>query len=229
MLGWLAAAPLLLAPRPVPPEFVDLRVALADACFTRGYAADDNFTGAALPGYGAPGAWLLPGPAAALARVQAALAADGLTLLIFDAYRPRRASAAMVAWARRTDQLRLVRDGYIADRSNHNHGHTVDVGLAAADTCAPLDMGTAWDTLDERSHTANAVGEALTRRTRLRRAMRAAGFADYPREWWHFTFPQAGTRPRDVPYGFAEPGEQGVIVTSARAPSPSTAAASWRR
>ena len=132
----------------------------------------------------------------------------GLRLKIFDAYRPRRASEAMVAWAERTDHHDLVTAGYIARRSNHNHGHTVDLGLATS-TCEPLDMGTAWDTLDPRSHTTAATGAPLQRRLRLRQAMRAAGFRDYPKEWWHFSFPLPGTRPRDVPYGPHEPPESG--------------------
>jgi len=201
-------APSPPAPTPAAPPagFVDLRQTLPTACFTAGYAAADNFTGAALPGYAAPGAWLLATPAAALARVQAALASDNLSLLIFDAYRPRRASEAMVAWAERSGNHELVRAGYIARRSGHNHGHTVDLGLATRD-CVPLDMGTAWDTLDPRSHTAAATGAPRQHRQRLLRAMRAAGFRDYPREWWHFSFPLADTRPRDVPYGPHEPPE----------------------
>lgn len=188
------------AARQPPPGLVDLRVVLPDACFTAGYAAADNFTGAPLPGYAVAGAWLLSAPAAALARVQAGLARDGLSLRIFDAYRPRRASEAMVAWAERSGQARLVADGYIARRSGHNHGHTIDLGLARRGSCEPLDMGSAWDTLDATSHTTNATGAALEHRLRLRQAMRAAGFGDYPREWWHFSFPVAGTRPLDVPY-----------------------------
>jgi D-alanyl-D-alanine dipeptidase len=183
-----------------PPGFVDLRAALPTACFTPGYAAPDTFTGAPLPGYAAPGAWLLATPAAALARVQSALTADHLTLVIFDAYRPRRASEAMVAWAERTGQRHLITSGYIARRSGHNHGHTIDLGLATPD-CQQLDMGTPWDTLDPRSHTAAATGLAKKNRLRLLQAMRAAGFRDYPREWWHFHFPLAGTHARDVPYG----------------------------
>jgi D-alanyl-D-alanine dipeptidase len=101
--------------------------------------------------------------------------------------------------------MRLIKDGYIAGRSNHNHGHTIDLGLARAGSCEPVDMGTAWDTLDERSHTRNATGEVLANRTKLRAAMLAAGFADYPREWWHFNYKMRGTRPRDVAYALREP------------------------
>jgi D-alanyl-D-alanine dipeptidase len=215
--GPLAVAEVPLSPVPVdsqpvpsaspPPGFVDLRVALPDACFTAGYAAADNFTGAPLPGYGAAGAWLLAGAADALARAQAELRADDLSLQIFDAYRPRRASEAMVAWAERTGRSQLLADGYIARRSGHNHGHTVDLGLARRGTCEPLDMGTAWDTLDARSHTANATGQARNNRLRLLAVMRAVGFHAYPKEWWHFSLPLPDTRPRDVPYGPHEPPE----------------------
>jgi len=206
MLAWLAFAGLLVGPRAPPDGFVDLRAALPGACFTAGYAAADNFTGAPLPGYAAAGAWLLKAPAEALGRVQAGLG-EGVVLLIFDAYRPRRASEAMLAWARRTGQTRLIKDGYVASRSNHNHGHTVDLGLARAGTCEPVDMGTAWDTLDERSHTMNATGAARANRLTLQTAMRAQGFNSYEREWWHFNYALAGTRPRDVPYGRSEPEE----------------------
>lgn len=207
--GALSAVPADSSPAPVapPPGFVDLRLAMPDACFGPGYAAADNFTGAPLPGYGAPGAWLLAGPAAALARAHAALAADGLALRVFDAYRPRRASAAMVAWAERGGRSDLLRDGYIARRSGHNHGHTVDVGLARRGGCEPLDMGTAWDSFDPASRTVRAVGEARRNRRLLLRVMRAAGFRNYPAEWWHFGLPLAGTRARDVPYGPRDPPE----------------------
>lgn len=193
------------APRPPPPGLVDLRAALPDACFTAGYAGADNFTGAPLPGYAVAGAWLLAVPAAALAQVQAELARDGLSLQIFDAYRPRRASAAMVAWARRTGHARLVADGYIAGHSGHNHGHTIDLGLARRGSCEPLDMGSAWDTFDPTSHTARATGPARAHRVRLLQVMRAAGFRDYALEWWHFHFPLEHTRPLDIPYGPADP------------------------
>ena len=202
-----ADSPPVPAPPAPPAGFVDLRVVLAGACFTAGYAAADNFTGAPLPGYGAPGAWLLAEPAAALARAQAALAAEGLALQIFDAYRPRRASAAMVAWAHRSGRSDLLRDGYIARRSGHNHGHTVDLGLARPGLCEPLDMGTAWDSFDPASRTDRATGEARRNRQRLLRVMGAAGFRNYSAEWWHFSLPLAGTRARDVPYGPLDPPE----------------------
>lgn len=195
------------ASRPPPDGFSDLRAVLPDACFAIGYHTAENFTGAPLPGYAAPGAWLLADPATALVAVQAALAPQGLSVVVYDAYRPLRGTLAMVAWAERTDQVHLLDDGYIARRSGHNHGHTIDLGLARAGTCEPLDMGTPWDTLDERSHTLRAEGEALENRLLLKGAMEAHGFKNYSKEWWHYSMKLQGTRGRDVPYGADEPDE----------------------
>ncbi|WP_211302402.1 M15 family metallopeptidase [Nannocystis exedens] len=196
-------APKASSPVPPPPGLVDLRAELPDACFDVRYATADNFTGAVLPGYAAPGAWLRRRPADALARVQAAVSAEGLTLLVYDAYRPARASLAMVEWAERSGRRQLVDDGYIARRSGHNRGDTVDLGLARAGTCEPLDMGTAWDHLGPASHYARAAGDALAHRRLLRRAMQAQGFVPYDKEWWHFSFRDPDAVALDIPYDAA--------------------------
>jgi D-alanyl-D-alanine dipeptidase len=184
-----------------PPEgFTDLERAVPGIALDIRYATANNFTGAALPGYGRPRAWLRDAAAEALARVQADLAADGLGLLVFDAYRPRRATAAMVQWARATDREDLLRDGYIAARSKHNQGIAIDLTLADRATGAPLPMGTEFDTFSEAAHLEHASGEALHNRHRLRRAMQAHRFAPYGKEWWHFTFITADPTPAiDVP------------------------------
>jgi D-alanyl-D-alanine dipeptidase len=171
-----------------------------------GYATSDNFTGAPLPGYAAAGAWLLTPAAEALAKVQRDLQKEGLGLLVFDAYRPRRASLAMYNWAKRLGKTELFNQGYIALHSGHNHGNTIDLTLTNKNG-APLDMGTPWDTLDARANTENAAGVALQNRHRLQRAMKARGFVPYAKEWWHFSFPIDGTEPRDVPYGANESPE----------------------
>lgn len=194
-------------PRTPPEGFVSLATVVPEVCIYAGYNRVDNFTGAQLPGYGAAGAWMLETPARALVEVAAELRKSGYVLVIFDAYRPYRGTRAMVVWAERTGQKSLLDDGYIARRSGHNHGHTVDLGLAEPGSCALVDMGTPWDTLDERSHTSNAEGEALARRTLLKEEMQRQGFQSYWKEWWHFQFKMEGTKPRDVPYGRDEPDE----------------------
>ncbi len=190
-----------------PPEgFVALEEAIPGVQLSIGYHTPDNFTGAPLPGYGAPGAWMLEEAASALAKVHQELAEEDLGLLVYDAYRPQRGTAGMVAWATRTEQLELFQKGYIARRSGHNHGHTVDLTIVDSEG-APLDMGTPWDTLTEKSHTANASGKAFENRLKLKRLMSKHGFKPYSKEWWHFGYPLHDTRPRDVPYGCFEVAE----------------------
>ena len=152
------------------------------------YAGADNFTGAPLPGYEAPRALLRREAAKALARVQARLRTGGLGLLVFDGYRPVRATLAMVQWAERTGRRDLLDQGYIARRSRHNLGLAVDLTLVDPATGTRLDMGTPFDTFSEAAHTANASGRVRRYRQILVRAMESEGFRNYEKEWWHFSY-----------------------------------------
>jgi zinc D-Ala-D-Ala dipeptidase len=167
------------------------------------YATANNFTGAPLPGYGANRALLRRDAAAALARVQRRVAAQGLTLHIYDAYRPVRATLAMVAWTRRAGREDLLRDGYIASRSRHNLGLAVDLTLAERGSAGggghELDMGTTFDTFSAAAHTANATGRVAENRRRLVAAMEAEGFTNYEQEWWHFSYPLPDPLRFDLP------------------------------
>ena len=150
------------------------------------YRTGANFTGAPLPGYEANRALLRREPASALARVQRALRPTGVRLLVWDAYRPVRATDAMVRWTERAGRSDLIRDGYIAARSRHNLGVAVDLTLVDS-AGRELAMGTPFDTFSEAAHTTNASGAALANRLRLRRAMEREGFTAYDQEWWHFS------------------------------------------
>ena len=161
------------------------------------YAGPDNFTGAPLPGYEAPRALLRREAAMALARVQARLRTGGLGLLVFDGYRPVRATRAMVQWADRTGRRDLLKDGYIASRSRHNLGLAVDLTLMDPGTGTNLDMGTPFDTFSDAAHTANAAGRVLRYRQILVRAMESEGFRNYEKEWWHFSYEVPGATPFD--------------------------------
>lgn len=163
------------------------------------YRDSANFTGAPLPGYGANRLFLRREAAAALGRVQRRLRERGLGLVVWDAYRPVRATAAMVEWAERTDQVHLLDDGYIARRSRHNLGVAIDLTAADLATGRPLDMGTPFDTFGGEAHTANATGEVARNRAILVEAMEAEGFENYDQEWWHFSYPLDDTVPFDVP------------------------------
>jgi D-alanyl-D-alanine dipeptidase len=113
---------------------------------------------------------------------------DGYGLKIFDAYRPVRASEAMVAWAQRTNRNDLLRDGYIAARSRHNLGVAVDVTLVHLASGNEIPMGTAFDTFSAAAHTANARGGFAENRKRLKTALERHGFQNYEKEWWHFSY-----------------------------------------
>ncbi len=152
------------------------------------YATANNFTGATLPGYLANRAFLRTDAAAALARVQDYLRPDSLGLKVFDAYRPVRATVAMMEWTDRVNRRDLVTNGYIASRSRHNLGLAVDLTLVNLRSGAELDMGTPYDTFSEAAHTANATGSAAENRQLLKSAMQQQGFTSYDKEWWHFSY-----------------------------------------
>jgi D-alanyl-D-alanine dipeptidase len=174
-----AADSLLLDVRAAAPE---IRVGLR-------YATTDNFTGAPLPGYEGNHAYLRREAALALSRVQRRAEGEGLGLHVFDAYRPVRATQAMVDWTQRTGRSNLLRDGYIASRSRHNLGLAIDLTLIDLRTGVPLEMGTPFDTFSSAAHTANATGPILANRRRLQRLMESEGFANYDQEWWHYSYP----------------------------------------
>lgn len=165
------------------------------------YAGRHNFVGRPIDGYETPLCLLTPKAAAALARVQAALKPDKLGLKVFDCYRPRRAVADFVRWARDPadvagkaefypdiEKRDLFRLGYIAQRSAHSRGSTVDLTLIELSTGKDRFMGTSFDLFSPRSgEGANIPRDARANRLRLRESMVKAGFTPYAAEWWHFT------------------------------------------
>lgn len=167
---------------------VDVRAIEPTITVEMRYATGDNFTGAPLPGYLANRAYLRREAATALARVERGLRSAGLGLKVFDAYRPARATQAMVDWTGRAGREDLLRDGYIASRSRHNLGLAIDLTLIELATGRELDMGTPFDTFSSAAHTANASGTIATNRHLLKVAMEREGFANYDQEWWHFSF-----------------------------------------
>lgn len=152
------------------------------------YATNNNFTGAALPGYEGNRAYLRAEAAAALAVVQEDLRLQGLGLKVFDAYRPIRASEAMVAWTQKVNRPDLLTNGYIASRSRHNLGVAVDLTLVNLATKAEVTMGTPFDHFSRAAHTKNASGIILKNRQNLKRVMERQGFVNYEKEWWHFSY-----------------------------------------
>lgn len=197
------ATPSLAGAGERPPGFADLRAIDPTIRQDIRYATANNFTRSVVPGYVAPACILAEPVAKALAEVQAALKPQQLGLQVFDCYRPARAVKFFVAWASEKGKPdpeyypevarnRLIAKGYIAARSGHSSGGSIDLTLGKLTPTGfeALDMGTDFDFFDPRSHTRSKAvsADALANRQLLVKAMQQAGFANYDREWWHFRF-----------------------------------------
>jgi zinc D-Ala-D-Ala dipeptidase len=184
-----------------PAAFVDAASVVPGLLADIRYAGSHNFVGRPIDGYEAPRCLLTQAAADALAAVARDLSSRGLHVKVFDCYRPTRAVANFVRWARElndtagkaefypnVDKRTLFRDGYIASQSGHSRGSTADLTLAQADG-HELDMGTPFDFFSPKSWSADPSisAEAHTNRMLLATAMRRRGFRGYDKEWWHFT------------------------------------------
>jgi zinc D-Ala-D-Ala dipeptidase len=184
-----------------PPAFVDAATVVPGLVTEMRYAGTHNFVGRRIDGYAAPRCLLTKPAAAALAEVARDLAPRGLAIKAFDCYRPARAVANFVRWARdlndttgkaefypRVDKSTLFQDGYISSRSGHSRGSTIDLTLVRTGE-GELDMGTPFDFFSPLSWPAAAgvSAEAKANRALLAAAMRRRGFRPYVKEWWHFT------------------------------------------
>ena len=220
------AAQVQQSPRPFNEAFVSITEVDPTIVVEARYYGAHNFIGRRITGYDAPKCVMTREAATALAKVQADLRAFGLGIKTYDCYRPQRAVNDFVAWARDTldnrmkaefypevDKRNLFRDGYIAERSGHSRGSTIDLtiiplpapaqaeyreGMQLVDCRRPsgerfrdnsLDMGTGYDCFDPLSHTANPSISAEARRNRLllKAVMEKNGFRNYANEWWHYT------------------------------------------
>ncbi|MBU7600143.1 M15 family metallopeptidase [Streptomyces sp. P38-E01] len=210
--------------RRAPAEFTALESVAPSIRQEIRYAGSHNFVGEPIPGYRESQCLLTRDTALALRRAQRAALAAAHSLKVYDCYRPQRSVDRFVRWAKdpsdlrmkrefypRVDKDRLIPDGYIAERSGHSRGSTVDLTLVPrygpepvrsgggrgpcratpADRAGDgsLDMGTGYDCFDELSHTdhAEVVGRQRANRQWLRRLLEREGFVNLPEEWWHFT------------------------------------------
>jgi D-alanyl-D-alanine dipeptidase len=181
--------------------FVDAATVVEGLVVDMRYLGADNFVGTKVDGYQAARCLLTRQAADALAKVARDIADKGLVLKVFDCYRPQRAVAHFVRWARdidnratkptfypQIDKQDLFKLGYIAERSGHSRGSTMDLTLARADG-GELDMGSKFDFFGPISwpSSRSVSAEARANRMLLAGAMRQRGFVPYSREWWHFT------------------------------------------
>jgi len=191
---------------PRPDDFVAVRTVIPDVRVELRYFGSNNFIGRPIDGYEADAMYLTQPAAAALRAVQADLAKEGLGVKVFDAYRPQRAVDDFMRWAADPadtkmksayypdlDKSVLIPQGYIAERSGHSRGSTVDLTLITLDNgeemYMELDMGSPFDFFDPVSWPSSDLVTPVqhANRMKLREVMLRHGFKPLNEEWWHFT------------------------------------------
>ena len=187
------------------------------------YATHENFVGKPVDGYKKHVLILTQQAAHALKAVQEAVKKDGYSLVIYDAYRPQDAVNHFMRWSKNVDDQSKKLSyyprvnkadvfilGYVAARSGHSRGSTVDLtlikdGLQVHDVKVTkralidgytipflddgtVDMGSSFDLFDKASHYENDVMPEKYQklRTYLKEVMEQHGFKNYSQEWWHF-------------------------------------------
>lgn len=186
----------------LPDGFVYVTDYIPDVELELRYFGSNNFVGTPIDGYEAEKCILSLPATKALKKVQESLKKEQLGIKIFDAYRPQRAVDHFRRWAHDlNDTLMksqfypnvakkdLFRLEYIATKSRHSSGSTVDITLIDLKTNQELDMGSSYDFFGEISWVSyqNLTEKQLENRKLLQKVMLENGFRNYPKEWWHFT------------------------------------------
>ncbi|MGW3729092.1 M15 family metallopeptidase [Streptomyces sp. NPDC000851] len=210
-----------------PDGFVALRTVDRTIIQEMRYFTPHNFVGERIDGYRQPLCILTRPAAEALHEAQAILLRQGYTLKVYDCYRPQRAVNHFVRWAKdlddqamknefypNVDKTRLFADGYIAEKSGHSRGSTVDLTIvklparptrpyAPGEPLVPcyapqserfpdntVDMGTGFDCFDTLSHTLDPriQSEQRANRLLLKNVLEDLGFVNLAEEWWHYTY-----------------------------------------
>ncbi len=200
-------------------NFVNITDVVPDVILEIRYFGTYNFVGNRIDGYMQPTALLTRQAAEALKAVSDDVKAQGYRLKIFDAYRPQRAVDNFVRWAKDESDVRMKQyfypdleknllfpQDYIAEKSGHTRGSTVDITLFDMTTEKEVDMGGTFDWFGVESHPdfcgnpetgkytggKSPKGRSITKqqfenRMILRQAMLRHGFKPLSSEWWHFT------------------------------------------
>ena len=166
------------------------------------YISNNNFIGKPIDGYQKNIIIISTPTANSLKKIQKKLTEFNLSLKIFDAYRPQKAVDHFVRWAKNLNDTLMKREyypkvpkkmlfdyGYIAYKSGHTRGSTVDLTIIDLKTGKELDMGSPYNFFGTKSHPQHKKLSKKQRSNRLllRNLMLTNGFKPYENEWWHFT------------------------------------------
>lgn len=209
----------------IPEGFVEIREVIPDIILDLRYLTNHNFLGVTVDGYKSEKCYITNAAADSLLKVQQELKRFGFSLKVYDAYRPQKAVDHFVEWAKdladtitkkefypTIDKSRLFINGYIAEKSGHSRGSTIDLTIVPLplpsqpefdinNQCEcnksieerfkdnSIDMGSGFDCFNELSHTENLSLSYQQRANRLLLVslMEKYGFRNLPEEWWHFT------------------------------------------
>lgn len=188
------------------------------------YLTSENFVGKSVDGYKKPVVVMTKQAALALKKVQEEVEKDGYSLVVYDAYRPQQAVDHFVRWGKdtknqskkaeyypRINKAQVFELGYVAAKSGHSRGSTVDLTLIKKTQQlhdlsvkertledgfvikilddGTVDMGSSFDLFDVASHTENDLiaDEYKPLRAYLKEVMARHGFKNLADEWWHYT------------------------------------------
>ena len=199
----------LCNPLNLPDDFIYLKDIDNEIIVDLKYYSKSNFTGKFVDGYYSNNAILTVEAATALVNAQKDFKKIGFSLIVFDAYRPQSAVDFFVEWSKDANdtinkniyypdinKLELFDLGYIAYKSGHSRGSTIDVSLIDLSNNNQIDMGTIYDFFGPESSTLypDISENQKYNRSLLNDIMSNNGFKNYSKEWWHFTL-------EDEPFG----------------------------
>lgn len=188
--------------REIPNSFVNLKEQIPNLEIDLRYYGSHNFLGRPVKGYEANKVFISREAASALVQIQKELNAQGLGIKVFDAYRPQQAVNNFKEWALDiadtaakkefypdVDKRNLFKLGYIAEKSGHSRGSTIDLTIINLKDKKELDMGTGFDYFGEPSHHdySNLSPQQKANRKLIKDIMEKHGFKSIEEEWWHYT------------------------------------------
>ena len=166
------------------------------------YFSSNNFIGKKIDGYNKNTIIISNAAANALKKVQAELKQMGLSLKVYDAYRPQQSVDHFVRWAKKLNDTLMKQSyyptirksdlfqlGFIASKSGHTRGSSVDLSIVEIKTNKEIDMGSSYDFFGATSHSFHKKLSSRQEKNRmlLRNIMIKNGFKPYDKEWWHYT------------------------------------------